>query len=421
MSQNLPRFHEVHGNDVMLYHDWTTAKRINGKENGLVFSSHPIKPNEKISIKLIDISEKLSDILSIGFTSQDPSSLRYDLPKCDQKELKHKPGYWICSLSKDYCVKNKILFFYATASGNICYGMDGVEKGSFDKKVDTEIPLWALINIWSSQTTVQLVNELNPHSKHKPIRVRLTPMMLHQTRGRNVKLTRNLAHKVDKRLSTCYTFTSRPLYINEHVVVKILDVEQGQKSTLRLGVTSCDPASLQQCDLPDSCDSFLDREEYWVVISDPLWNFKKKDEISFLITREGEMKIGKNGSGLLKVVHVDQSLKLWAFFDINTLQGIEVKSCVLNELDRKICSPSAPKWSDLVPVKPTDPSTATIENRESSECAICYENAAEAALYPCGHMCMCYDCARLQWRDKGTGRCPMCRAVIKDVIKIYKS
>lgn len=56
-----------------------------------------------------------------------------------------------------------------------------------------------------------------------------------------------------------------------------------------------------------------------------------------------------------------------------------------------------------------------------AECTICYENPIDAVLYMCGHMCMCYDCARQQWRGKGGGHCPLCRAVIRDVIRTYKS
>lgn len=56
-----------------------------------------------------------------------------------------------------------------------------------------------------------------------------------------------------------------------------------------------------------------------------------------------------------------------------------------------------------------------------TECTICYENSIDAVLYMCGHMCMCYECALQQWRGKGGGQCPLCRAVIRDVIRTYKS
>ena len=59
-------------------------------------------------------------------------------------------------------------------------------------------------------------------------------------------------------------------------------------------------------------------------------------------------------------------------------------------------------------------------NDVGSECTVCYERAVDSVLYTCGHCCMCYDCA---WECKQTrgGLCPICRAQIRDVIRIYRS
>lgn len=58
---------------------------------------------------------------------------------------------------------------------------------------------------------------------------------------------------------------------------------------------------------------------------------------------------------------------------------------------------------------------------QRTECAVCYERPIDSVLYMCGHMCMCYECAVVQWRGDGAGQCPICRAIIRDVIRIYKS
>jgi len=51
------------------------------------------------------------------------------------------------------------------------------------------------------------------------------------------------------------------------------------------------------------------------------------------------------------------------------------------------------------------------------ECKICMDKVVECAIRPCGHACACYECARhLQF---SLGRCPICRGVIAEAIRIY--
>ena len=67
------------------------------------------------------------------------------------------------------------------------------------------------------------------------------------------------------------------------------------------------------------------------------------------------------------------------------------------------------------------PGMATTVSQSAADCTICYEHSVDAVLYTCGHMCLCYSCALQQWRGKGGGHCPLCRAPIRDVIRTYKS
>uniref|UniRef100_A0A6M2E0Q8 Putative notch signaling protein n=1 Tax=Xenopsylla cheopis TaxID=163159 RepID=A0A6M2E0Q8_XENCH len=277
---------------------------------------------------------------------------------------------------------------------------------------------------------------------------------------------------------------------------------------LALGLTSCDPAKLTQADLPDDSEMLLDRPEYWVVTK-IAGNPERDDQISFCLTATGEVQISKNNSPKSVLMHVDQSLQLWAFLDIyGSTQSVRMMSVLPTMIQPPshrlhVClsasniAPESMNGSNLqaeqqrrpsipprliqmpsdndmlqlqsVPnggavlvvnlppansssllsnanhhavtkssgsiistrscnsfIEPVSSACSAKDNASAGplpgeECTICYENLIDCVLYMCGHMCMCYECAIQQWRGKGGGHCPLCRAVIRDVIRTYKS
>ncbi|KAL3095397.1 hypothetical protein niasHS_007496 [Heterodera schachtii] len=57
------------------------------------------------------------------------------------------------------------------------------------------------------------------------------------------------------------------------------------------------------------------------------------------------------------------------------------------------------------------------DEQQGSECSICMNNRVNAVIYRCGHMCMCFPCAKETHRRSGD--CPICRTPIIDVIRCY--
>ncbi|XP_014103511.2 protein neuralized isoform X2 [Bactrocera oleae] len=424
---------------------------------------------------------------------------------------------------------------------------------------------------------------------------RLIPVPFHITKGRNVRLSmdRFIASRTENDFCQGYVFTARPIRIGEKVIVQILKTEQMYLGALALGLTSCNPAALQPSDLPNDSDFLLDRPEYWVVSKDIASQPQRGDEIAFFVAPNGEVTISKNNGPAVVVMHVDQSLQLWAFLDVyGSTQSVrmfrqQLPNMVnypqqplsaapstqrlpqhgnmsiaesMNSLNsqmsesRKMLHNSAltvashntmnssaatlasmtanvaaaaqthcnvpaatvstvtpvtktngnttatatghmismPSSGDLIQIQPNGGGTVLVVNlppansthelnsvsgggngvtatrqptsgvlagacsstmtnnqyiepvsslngcnstqemnkwkdtvdhsgnsSAGAECTICYENQIDSVLYMCGHMCMCYDCAIEQWRGVGGGQCPLCRAVIRDVIRTY--
>ncbi|XP_034486067.1 protein neuralized isoform X2 [Drosophila innubila] len=386
---------------------------------------------------------------------------------------------------------------------------------------------------------------------------RLIPVPFHITKGRNVRLShdRFVASRTESDFCQGYVFTARPIRIGEKLIVQVLKTEQMYVGALALGLTSCNPAVLQPNDLPNDSDFLLDRPEYWVVSKDIAAAPQRGDEIAFFVAPNGEVSISKNNGPAVVVMHVDQSLQLWAFLDVygstqslrmfrqqlpnmvaypsqpqisagsavanatsangsrilpmaeslNSLNAGQLLGAAKMQLNvtqsnstlasatngtgsRMISMPSNGDILQIQPngggtvlvvnlppansshdlngqltaataatvtssgilagacssgtlisttssqqyIEPIAQSTSTLNGSKwkdslsdqqstdsSAECTICYENPIDSVLYMCGHMCMCYDCAIEQWRGVGGGQCPLCRAVIRDVIRTY--
>lgn len=566
---NLPplSFHqEIHGDNIRISRDGTTAKRYESFCKGITFTGRPVKVNERVCVRFSEISNNWSGVIRFGFTNNDPASLRNSLPKYACPELTNKPGYWAKALNERYCERENILFFYVTSAGVVYFGINGEEKGVFIMGVDTRSPLWALIDVYGNCTSIELLdpricttqtqncrsqrrsvpseppavdsvissmesmeirNDTPPMPQVRPNNpeTRLVPVKFHRTKGRNVRFTadQSVAVRLDTEFCQGYVFTSRPLRIEEKLIVQVLRTEYMYVGSLALGLTSCDPSVLNQSDLPDDSDLLLDRPEYWVVRKDVCTTPQCGDELTFWITASGEVQVSKNGGTPAVIMHVDQSLQLWAFLDVYgstqsvrvlsqpppqprvqpqsprrlqvSLPGSESMSSISSQPEiRKVpvhqtttsrvinlptndmiqlqpggtvlvvnLPPTAdaaqqqqqqtpqPRIAQVpmtlpgssatvmsnysntyiepIKISASTPLNPTIACQElypgnvgtGAECTICYENPIDSVLYMCGHMCMCYDCAIQQWRGIGGGHCPLCRAIIRDVIRTYKS
>ena len=59
----------------------------------------------------------------------------------------------------------------------------------------------------------------------------------------------------------------------------------------------------------------------------------------------------------------------------------------------------------------------TPDDSALGRCVICLDGCIDTVLYRCGHLCLCQSCAAIQ--QGRCGSCPVCRAPIVDVLKVY--
>lgn len=82
--------------------------------------------------------------------------------------------------------------------------------------------------------------------------------------------------------------------------------------------------------------------------------------------------------------------------------------------------PAAPVLrSSIVPPAPSSTKEETTTTSIGDDCVICMEEKQTAVCVPCGHNAACVEC--LQDVKSSTGICPVCRAEIREIVRLYKA
>ncbi|XP_069100746.1 E3 ubiquitin-protein ligase NEURL1B [Pleurodeles waltl] len=274
-----------------------------------------------------------------------------------------------------------------------------------------------------------------------------TDLHFHHTRGPDVTLSQD-------RLVACtdwqeskrtLVFSDRPLHIGEALFVEVGHLGLPYCGSLVFGITSCDPGTLRTTELPADPECLMDRKEYWA-INRGFPAFGNGDVLSFSILSNGEVHHGVNGNNRGMLMCVDTSQPLWVFFTIHgvinhlkilgTLQSVTVSPSGSpsgsqydsdSDMGLSVNRSSSASESSLVtaPSSPLSPPVSPVFappeplGTKNSECTICFDGDVDTVIYTCGHMCLCNTCG-LKLKKQMNACCPICRRVIKDVIKIYR-
>ncbi|XP_051945196.1 E3 ubiquitin-protein ligase NEURL1B-like isoform X1 [Xyrauchen texanus] len=276
-----------------------------------------------------------------------------------------------------------------------------------------------------------------------------TDLHFHPVRGPDVVLSNDrmvaCTHFLDS--SRTLMFSDRPVRVGETLYMEVGHLGLPYFGAFLFGMTSCDPGTLNAGELPADPEVLLDRKEYWVVYR----GFPVPaagDVLSFTFLANGEVHHGVNGGARGRLLCVDSSQVLWAFFTLHgavnrlrilgTMQANPPTSSSVSQgstpddsdsdLAFSVNRSSSASESSLVtapssplspPVSPTLSSSDTPLSSKNSECTVCFDQEVDTVIYTCGHMCLCNDCG-LRLKRQINSCCPICRRPIKDVIKTYR-
>ncbi|XP_070541223.1 E3 ubiquitin-protein ligase NEURL1-like [Ptychodera flava] len=502
-AQTPLQFHSFHGSNIILSPDGKSARRNGSFCNAIVFTSRPVKCMEKVCIKFTDTTTNWSGVVRFGYTNRNPDEIgSATLPRYACPDLTSRTGFWAKALGETYAERNNVLCFWVNRQGEVLYTINNDNKGIFFNDVDVNEPLWGLMDIYGNSVEVRLVDppeninddrsvnesndmaipvtsrlvalDLDSDSSQSSIssflnaqesfitRERnlasipgLQPLPFHEICGMNVVLdpTRTQARRIDGEFQNSVVFLNRPIHVGELVIIEILETTARYLGCLTIGVTSCDPAVISPAVLPDDCEDFYDRQEYWAISKD-ISLPDVGDQLSFVINSEGELHYHENAVHQRVLMHVDASQPLWILFEIygSTQKikslGVVPVSSTLRANTQNMASSLSGGFGDVSPQlhrsigipgdqdeelslnlasesgfgasNTTTTSPGSGGGRNTEECVICYDRRVDTVIYTCGHMCLCFLCGKKLKQQVGAV-CPICRAVIKDVIKTYRA
>jgi len=104
----------------------------------------------------------------------------------------------------------------------------------------------------------------------------------------------------------------------------------------------------------------------------------------------------------------------WLHFDLTDAISLQMQLSQLKAAQKReaITSGASESLNDSGSL--TDSSE---KPKPAVDCVVCFSNPVNAVVLPCGHATLCLECA--QAIVNSTGNCPICRARVQQVIKIY--
>lgn len=151
-------FHpQVVGDMVHLSHGCCLAERTPGTfKNGLVFSSRPVKIQERIRLRVEKDLFNWHGALRLGFTNVPPSGRSLPLPIMAIPDLTGVQGHWAAPVQEAHCQAGSELEFWVSAGGTVYITSNNIKEHKLLTGVDLSRPLWFMIDIYGQTCSISL-------------------------------------------------------------------------------------------------------------------------------------------------------------------------------------------------------------------------------------------------------------------------
>lgn len=541
------QFHHVHGPNAQLSKNKYVAKRAQSFCQALVFSNRIIMPNERVYIKVLEIAKGWSGTIRFGFTSVDPATLRYQMPKHACPDMTNEGHTWARALADEVVRRNSVIHFSYNSNGYINYGINNQDCGVFYTNVDTSKHLWFIVDVYGLTAAVELIDPrihnatsseldlsvvggdsghlsdiaqldrntmfkstdamdafmynygqtssklkkkrarklaarqaaaaqalvygqwhrdnllmnapsvFNPHQQQGPLLPNLNSLMIpnaqqniytpmpftnrhdHSSQANMTSLNEshdyyqimsngNESHSIRGPPSRVTPATPNVPQLNQNASL----MSPATSSALNSSSTSANTCASFTCpddnEICEQLDSFQIGDNivqnHHHHHQELATSIKPTKSISLPVaaTRRRQQQNNFVQTSNFKQRPIPEARSRP---DNQTINASNNKTAASSPTKSKVSnSITGTKIKSRNSIKSQKSSTGARDNNNTSspskDCPICFERPINCVLYQCGHMCTCYECGVKQWRTQSR-TCPICRTIIKDVIKTYMS
>lgn len=188
-----------------------------------------------------------------------------------------------------------------------------------------------------------------------------------------------------------FAFVETPLKPDSCLIVKLIELKNGHPLEIVLTTEDADTvySRFNLSNLLETTDSSIMQIE----------NAESGDELAVGYARNGAVSLHLNRGPRVNLMYVDASLEYHVVFSMQNITTLGIDGILT--AGPTLGSPSRAGVSTLLP-----------------ECVVCLVNARTVAITPCFHFALCETCAQSILHSDGA-RCPVCRAHIAGVQKIY--
>ncbi|XP_003746330.1 E3 ubiquitin-protein ligase NEURL1B [Galendromus occidentalis] len=401
-------FHEVHGHNIVISKGGSQATRTESFNQALCFTNRPIAQNEKIVIRIAEASRNWSGSLRVGVTEHDPSSLARNLPKFMCPDLNREPGNYGKALEESHVrLKKEIVMYHRNGKVMIRDGDQVPEE--LITGVPTTKPLYFVFDVYGNTKSICI----GPLGDGQPSIAPVTPTPKVESKAfpgitfrqahfapfksEELTVTRSAAQSTNNSSSAAlFAVTGSKLKPEETLVVKLEKLVKSCR--INFVLTTEEPARVHACrDLGKLCDT-----TYSLAVESEMC--KAGDELAINISTNGAVCISLNNRGWQERIHVDTDIAYHVAFDmanVSSMTAIGITTDLKPEIDRPPVKSEPFRDASLPP-----------------DCIVCLESPRSVLLEPCAHFALCELCAHALQKSERR-ECPVCRAQIKGVKKIY--